>query len=437
MHETYLQHTAERQRLAEAALAETGFDALVLHAGTPFRYFADDQDAPFRTNPHFAHWVPMTGPYHLLLVRPGEKPVLARVSPEDYWYEQLPLGDPFWAEPFEVVEVATEEQAWKALSTAGRTAYVGDAPDRAKAAGIGDTGLDPAELTARLDWDRSYKSEYEVQCLAEATELAAKGHVAAREAFEAGASELEIHHAYVTAVGGLDADLPYSSIVALDDRGATLHYETKRPPSAMRDGKVLLIDVGAKVRGYGSDITRTWTRGACDPTFVELRDRMDAMQRELCELVKPGYEYTDFHHRAHIEIADVLHAVGILKTGGEAAVEAKLTAPFFPHGLGHFLGIQVHDVAGHQAGPEGGTNTPPESYPFLRTTRTMEERQVFTVEPGVYFIPMLLREYRDGARSGEFDWGLIDRLTPLGGVRIEDNVVVTAEGHRNLTRPWV
>src|SRR5262249_47569958 len=105
--------------------------------------------------------------------------------------------------------------------------------------------------------------------------------------------------------------------------------------------------------------------------------------------------------------------------------------------LGHFLGLQVHDVAGRQQAPQGGTVPPPGAHPFLRTTRTIEENQVVTVEPGVYFIPMLLRPHRSGPASSLIDWGLLERLAPCGGVRIEDAVLVAADGHRNLTRPHV
>ena len=118
-------------------------------------------------------------------------------------------------------------------------------------------------------------------------------------------------------------------------------------------------------------------------------------------------------------------------------LRARPDRTLLPHGLGHFLGLQVHDVAGHQAAPEGGTKEPPARHPFLRTTRTIEEGQVFTIEPGLYFIPMLLREHRAGDTAACFDWDLVDRLTPCGGIRIEDNVLVTADGHRNLTRPLI
>ncbi|HYC76390.1 MAG TPA: Xaa-Pro dipeptidase [Planctomycetota bacterium] len=430
----YGAHVEERRRRAEAACAAAGFDGMVIHSGSPFTYYADDQDAPFRRTPHFAAWTPLAGPHHLLHVRPGAKPVLVRVAPEDYWYEQAPLGTPYWAEAFEIRETPDAAAAWKELKLSARTAYVGDAPDAARAAGVAEAAINPKELLARLDWDRSYKTPYEVACLEAATRKAARGHLAAKAAFLGGASELEIHHAYVVAAGCVDHELPYGSIVALDEKGAILHYENKR---STRNGRVLLIDAGALEAGYGSDITRTWTTHDCDPTFVALVEGVDRLQLELCRRVKPGLKYLDLHHAAHGMIADLLHELGVLKKGGAAALEAGLTLPFFPHGLGHFLGIQVHDVAGRQTASEGGVTPPPAHYPYLRTTRVVEPGMCFTVEPGVYFIPMLLRAYRSGPKADLIDWSLVDRLTPCGGVRIEDNLVVTADGHRNLTRPCI
>jgi Xaa-Pro dipeptidase len=428
--EHYAAHVATRQKNADAALAATGYDALVLHAGVPHTYFADDQDAPFHPTPHFAHWVPAPGPHHLLLVRPGAKPLLVYVAPEDYWYEQTPLGNPFWAREYEIVQVGSADEAWKKLPPAKRGALIGGATVH----GFAGADTNPPALVARLDWDRSIKTDYEVACLDEASKRAAAGHHAARIAFEAGASELEIHHAFVAGAGAVDQELPYRSIVALDEKGATLHYENKR---TNRNGKVLLIDAGASHLGYGSDITRTWTMGGADAAFRDLVARLDAIQRDLCDRVKPGVPYLSLHELAHRMIGELLKSIGVLKVGAEEAVAKNLTGVFFPHGLGHFLGIQVHDVGGRQRGPEGGVVAPPPQHPYLRTTRTIEPGQVFTIEPGVYFIEMLLRPHRTGSASGAFNWPLIDRLMACGGVRIEDDVVVTATGHRNLTRPHV
>lgn len=432
--ELYREHVAKLSTAVADALSATGFDALVVQAGTPFRYFADDMDAPFHPTPHFAHWTPLAGPHHLLRVAPGERPRLARVAPEDYWYEQAPLGDPFWAGEYEIVEVPTVEEAWRALaaSLSGRWAYVGDAPEAARAHGAADDARNPSALVARLDWNRSYKTAYEIACLEGAAVAAARGHHAARAAFEDGASELAIHQAYVAAVGCVDQDLPYETIIGLDEKGAILHYVGKR---AAVSGAVLLIDAGARHLGYCSDVTRTWTRAGAPAAFADLATGMDRLQQELCRAIRPGLAYGDLHERAHVAIGDLLHATGILAVGGEDALAEGLTAPFFPHGLGHFLGIQVHDVAGHQREPAGGRQEPPARFPFLRTTRTIEPDQVFTIEPGLYFIEMLLREHRTGPTRDRFDWALIDALAPYGGVRVEDDVVVTGDGHRNLTRP--
>ncbi len=425
-------HVAERRAKADAALAALKFDGMVIHAGSPFTYFADDQDAPFRRTPHFAHWTPMTGPSHLLHIRPGRKPRLVRVAPEDYWYEQSPLGEPFWAGEFEIREVPDAARAWKELELSGRTAYFGDQPQAALDAGLTAESIQPKDLLSRLDWDRSFKTPYEIACLVEASHMATRGHLASKAAFLAGCSEREIHTAYVDAVGCVDHELPYGSIVALNEKGAILHYEGKRD---VRNGKVLLIDAGALKAGYGSDITRTWTSPDCDPRFVALVEGVDQLQRELCARVKPGMPYLALHHAGHVLIADLLFRLGWIKLGGEEAVAKGLTYPFFPHGLGHFLGIQVHDVSGRQTAPEGGVTPPPAQYPYLRTTRTIAAGQVFTVEPGVYVIPMLLRALRTGPTAGLFNWPLIDAMAPFGGVRIEDNLVVLADGHRNLTRP--
>ena len=422
-------HIAERQRTTVEALAQTGYEALVISSGKVYTHFADDQDAPFHPTPHFAHWCPMAGPHHVLVVRPDQRPRLIRFAPEDFWYEQSPLGQPFWASEFDIEEVGTVEDVWKQLGPLSQAAYIGNEDDRVETAGL---DVNPALLTAHLDWHRTTKSAYEVLCIEEATVIAARGHNAARAAFLAGASELQIHQAFVQAAGIVDHEMPYGSIVALNEKGAILHYEGKR---GLKHGAVMLIDAGAQVRGYASDITRTVVAPHCDSRFAALVSGIEKIELQLCDLVKPGLAYGDLHHQGHLLIAALLRDQGILKADPEEAVEKGLSRPFFPHGLGHHLGIQVHDVAGKQGSPDGTPAPPPPQHPTLRTTRTIDEDQVFTVEPGLYFIPMLLRPFRDNGHKALFNWTLIDELTPCGGIRIEDNLLVTETGHRNLTRP--
>ncbi|HWQ09432.1 MAG TPA: Xaa-Pro dipeptidase [Holophaga sp.] len=427
----FLDHLSARLAYAEQALEATGFDELVVSSGEPFTYFADDQQAPFHTVPHFRHYCPLEGPHHVLRLRPGRKPQLIRYAPEDYWYEQLPLGSPFWAEGFEILEVPTVEAVWTTLGQLRRAAYIGNEVDRARTAGL---DVNPAGLTARLDWGRSCKTPYEIQSLEEATELGARGHMAGRKAFLAGASELEIHHAFVQAVGCLDHQLAFASITALEPKGATLHYENKR---SFRNGKVLLLDCGARVRDYASDITRTTLAPGCDSRFASLLAGLEALQLETCANLKPGVPFGEIHGQSMLRLGAVLQGAGILKCGPEEAASRGFIRPFMPHGLGHHLGIMVHDVGGRLASPDGTFQDPPPEHPTLRTTRILAPGHVLTVEPGLYFIPMLLRPLREGASAASFDWKLIDELIPLGGMRIEDNVLLTEDGNRNLTRAYL
>src|SRR5258706_6543681 len=243
---------------------------------------------------------------------------------------------------------------------------------------------------------------------------------------------MEIHHAYVAAVGDMDERLPYPTIIGLDERAATLHYHGKRGRNGS-PGRVLLIDAGASVRGYGSDITRTYAKDGAHPVFRALLAGVERLQRALADAARPGTSYVDLHLDAHERIGALLAETGIVKASGEEAFDRGLTLPFFPHGLGHFLGIQVHDVAGRQVDRTGTLAPPPAAHAALRTTRVIEERQLFTIEPGLYFIPMLLEPYR-AEEPRAIDWALVDALIPCGGIRIEDNVFVGEAANRNLTR---
>ena len=424
----FSQHLDVRMAYLEKALAAQRFDALVISSGMPHTYFADDADAPFHTVPHFRHYCPLPGPHHALKLEPGKRPLLVRYAPEDFWYEQLPLGTPYWLPGFQVVEAPTVEAVWAQVGQPPRAAYIGNETDRAQAAGL---ETNPLELTAYLDWGRSFKTPYELACMEEATRRGVLGHQAGRRAFLGGASELEIHHAFLQAAGCLEQELAFPSIVALDEKGATLHYENKRDA---RDGRTLLLDCGVRFQGYPSDITRTTPAPGCDPRFQALAAGMERNQKVLAGAVAPGLPFGDLHHRSHLMLAALLKEHGILRAEPDEAVALGLTRPFYPHGLGHLLGIQVHDVAGKLAGPDGGIAPPPPQHPTLRTTRLLEPGMVVTIEPGCYFIPMLLRPFREHDLSGRFNWKLIEDLSPMGGIRVEDDVLVTPAGCRNLTR---
>lgn len=424
----FREHVARMAKTAAQTLSETGYDTLVLGAGSQTFYYADDMEPPFRSNPHFASWAPIRGPYHAIVVKPGAKPRLIRWAAKDYWYERTPFAKESWTGEFEIDEADSPDGVISKVGATGRTAFVGQDEDRARAAGF---SVNPVNVVNRLDWDRAIKTPYEVACLSRASVAGARGHLAARKAFLEGKSELTIHHEFLRGAEATEDLLPYPTIVCLDEKAATLHYHAKR---ANGSGRVLLLDAGVSELGYGCDITRTTLAENVDPRFKAMASAVNAVQQRLCAMVKAGGSYVDIHLAAHREIGQVLVELGVLRCTVDEAIEKRYTSVFFPHGVGHHLGIQVHDVGGHQKSREGGVVPPPEAHPYLRNTRVMEVGQVFTIEPGIYFVRMLLDPHRQGASSDAFDWDVIESLLPFGGIRVEDNVVVTDSGHRNLTR---
>ena len=428
----YRHHIALRQKSTEQALRECRFDALVVGAGELQYYPEDDAAVSHRPYHHFTHWCPLAGENHLLVIRPGHKPQLCAYSPDDYWHEHSELEDAFWTQEFDIKPFGNIKEMWLHVGHLSDAVYLGPDTIKAGAAGL---KTDAASLLARLNWERSFKSEYEVKCVERATRRAATGHVAAREAFFAGGSELDIHHTYMRAIRQLDRQLPYETIVCLNEKAAVLHYHKKRDKTRL--GKTFLLDAGVRYKGYACDITRSYATDAAPAEFRSLLGGMNKLQQNLCALIKPGLSYEHLHAQAHLDIATLLLDNAVLRqVTKEQAVERGLTGVFFPHGLGHMLGIYVHDVAGKQSDRTG--NMPQQSkHKILRTSRILDAGNLLTVEPGLYFIPMLLNPQRHGEHSQAFNWPLIDTLIPCGGIRIEDDVLVTRSGHRNITRGFL
>ncbi|KQV96703.1 Xaa-Pro dipeptidase [Pelomonas sp. Root1237] len=429
----YTDHLAALQQHAESALERTGFDTLLIASGIEKYAFLDDRPYLFQANPHFKHWLPLTNhPHSWLAVRPGRKPRVVYYQPDDYWHvpPSVPSGE--WVNAVELVVIHEPEEAAAALADCitPRTAILGEAD----AALPGLTPNNPEALLNLLHWARGVKSLYELEQMRAAQRRAVPGHNAARAAFLRGESEASIHRAYLVATGHTDRDLPYSNIVGLNEHAAVLHYQyqDESPPPESRS---FLIDAGAQVNGYASDITRTWAAPGHDE-FAALIAAMEREQLGLVDEVREGVDYRDIHLSTHRRIARVLREAGIVNMSDEAMVAEGVTKPFFPHGIGHLLGLQVHDVGGFMANEDGGVADKPEGHRYLRLTRPIQAGMVVTIEPGLYFIPTLLRQLRASPQAAQVDWDCVDRLARYGGIRIEDDVACRTAGEapENLTR---
>lgn len=434
--QAYRDHLRSIEARWHAALAATGFDAGLIAAGRSRPYFLDDASPPFRANPHLAQWLASDDCEHsLLLVEGGKRSRLFFYQPRDFWHQPPRLPEhvaqrvdvEVFHDPADLVAAATA-----AVQRINRVAYVSEeAPGS-----LPVSEHNPVQLLDRISFDRAYKTGFELACMRLATRRGVTGHLAAREAFLQGSSEFEIHTRYLQASGQIDRDTPYPNIVALNDHASVLHYQHyESDPPAVRYG--LLIDAGARQHCYACDITRTYAAPGDTPALTAFRQLvadLDAAQLDLIAHIRPGVSYVELHRDMHRRTGVILADNDIVNCTAEAAFELGITRCFLPHGLGHLIGLQTHDVGGQQTSPRGGQLLPPAEYPALRLTRPVEIGQVFTIEPGLYFIPQLLDELRSAPHAGDVNWPLVEALTPYGGIRIEDNVAVTPAGAENLTR---
>jgi Xaa-Pro dipeptidase len=421
------------QRLGDA-LQAAGLEGAVVFAGDEKTLFRDDETYPFKAEPYFKAWVPLTqAPGSFLRLVPGQRPMLVYKQLEDYWRE--PPSDPegYWTAHFDIRVVRTEEDARKLSGAGARWVAVGDAAGAA--ARHGTAGARPkvndAKFLAHLDYSRATKTTYEILCMRGAQLLAVRGHQAVAAAFAPGVSEFELHEIYCGAAQQREKELPYSSIVALNEHASTLHYQNlrTRAPAPTRS---LLIDAGAQFAGYAADITRTYSASSGDDFDVLIKS-METLQLHVCAEVKAGVDFVALHLLTHRLLATVLRDHELVKCSEDEAISTGITRAFLPHGLGHLLGLQVHDAGGRQADAAGKVRKPPSNDPYLRLTRTLQPGFVVTIEPGLYFIPALLRAAL-AQHEDKLNRAQIERLAPFGGIRVEDDVAVTPDGHKNLTR---
>jgi Xaa-Pro dipeptidase len=414
-------HVAEIQKRYERVLEAEKLDAIVLHSGTAVpRTRFDDQFWPLRPLPEFQHFLPLAVAESALVIRAGKRPRLLWKREENFW-ERAPAVPSEEFEPlFEILNLGSIE----AELPQGKIALVAEQP----AWGLPEAS---PSLMKALDALRVVKTPYEIDCIDEANRLASFGHARVAEAFSVGElSELELHLLYLQATAQDDPETPYKNIVALGEHASTLHHIHYQRKPTHRPAESLLLDAGATFRGYCSDVTRTYVRGRGEAasTFAELIARTEKMQQELCSTVAVGKPYEELHEAAHREVGNILHDLRLITASPEEAVESGLTRAFFPHGLGHSLGLTCHDVGCAEVKPK------PQN-PFLRNTLPIAADQVFTIEPGIYFIEMLMEPLRQSAAP--VDWKRVGELQPFGGVRIEDDVRVRDRGIDNLTRKHI
>ncbi len=420
-------HIEHLKQVTTAALSHAGYDGVWIYSGHPTNNFLDDMAPPHAINPHFKWWVPVAHTTSSVLhYVPGQTPTVYLHQPADFWHKVVDNSQDKWAQYFNV-KVIGHYSELPDFTQAKNHAWIGS--DELQP--LPEQHTNPDSLINHLHFSRIQKTAYEIHCIEQANQLALKGHAAAKQAFYDGLSEYQIHMAYLAACDHNEYEMPYGNIVALNENPAVLHYQYQDRQTIPTDElKSFLIDAGANYKGYAADITRTYAYRA-DDEFGAMINSLEQKQQLLCQKAVAGQDYVALHRLAHLCIAEVMHEFGLLNCEAETAVETGLSQTFFPHGLGHYLGLQVHDVSGHITDHLGTVKEPPGEYPFLRLTDTLREDAVITIEPGLYFIPMLLEKI-SGHR--DINWHKVETFLPYGGIRIEDNIVVKADQSINLSR---
>ena len=426
----YTQHIQQKNQTIHQVLDQTDYQHCIIAAGNRRFRFQDDLFYPFQCNPFFKEWVPLhRRPGSYLHLRRGQPPRLFLLCEDDLWHTPPQTLPPGFDAALDIVECPSSQQLLKQLSdSAAGAAFIGE--DNTLA--VPEADHNPDAVIKAISYYRRFKTPYEHHCVRQANRLAAPAHRAAYEAFMAGASELAIGAAYLSACGASESEMPYPMIVGLNHHAAVLHHFEldNQPPKSSRS---LLLDAGVDYHGYASDITRSYAR---DPHshFAQLIQSIDTLQQQLVAQGAIGKSPVELHRLFLEKLAGVLIEHQLITVSLEQALAKNLTELFCPHGLGHHLGCNVHDK-GSDLANSAGDQLPASAYTKLRGTAAMVASQIYTVEPGLYFIPSRLNPNREGPLASCINWPVVDALIPFGGIRIEDNIILHQDGSlENLTR---
>jgi len=284
------------------------------------------------------------------------------------------------------------------------------------------------ELRTALDRTRRAKDEAEVRLIRELADIARHGYERIAETVRPGITEQDLRMAFENEIIRRGATgVPYESIVGSGPNSAILHF----PPTlkVMQEGELVLVDAGAERFDYCVDITRMFSTTAPSQQQRDLYHLVLRAHGECMDRCQAGTEWRDVHLHAARVITEGLQQLNILKGDIDGLMEQEASSVFFPHGVGHQVGLRVRDT-GH------AENLDPKKYngARLRVDLPLEENFLVTVEPGCYFIPALLDDPAIRERfAGVVDFDEAEKWKPIGGVRIEDNILVKQNGYVNLT----
>ncbi|XP_067651229.1 xaa-Pro dipeptidase-like isoform X1 [Haliotis asinina] len=421
---------------------------VLLQGGESTTRYCSDNEPIFRQESYF-HWafgVEEPDFYGAVEVATGRTILFAPKLPASYgvWMGKLLTCEDFRVRygvdevhfvP-DIAKVLKEKNPSVLLTLHGLNTDSGKYSREAAFDGIGEFKVDNKLLHPVITECRVFKTDLELNVLRYVNRLSSEGHKEIMKCMRPGLYEYQAESVfchYVYFNGGL-RNMSYTCICGSGDNGSILHYGHAGAPNSklINDGDMCLFDMGGEYYCYTSDITCSFpANGKFTPQQAGIYNAVYKASRAVIDAIKPGVNYVDMHKLAERAMLSVLKELGLVEGEVEDMMAVRLGAIFMPHGLGHFMGIDTHDVGGYPQGTER-INEP--GLRSLRTVRNLEHRMVLTVEPGCYFIDQLLDEALANPDQARFlNQEQIDRHRGFGGVRIEDDVAVTEDGVEVLT----
>ncbi len=431
MKNLYKNHLLKVLNTFDNLMKKYSYDEIILYSGEAKVVHLDDNKYPFKVYVNFKYFAPVLNyPSSFILYTIGEKPKLILLQKIDFWDSQPQKIEGIWCEFFDISYYHNLEDMRKQLPVNLKNiAFLGEEIIRFQDYGF--KSLNDQKIINNIHYHRCFKSEYEVECMRKANQIASIAHNAAKKAFLNGKSELQTHLAYLEAISYRENEVPYENIVAFDESSSILHYIDYKKESF--NAKSFLLDAGASYNGYHADITRTFAKKE-HTSFHELIEAVNKSTLNIISKIKIGMNYEELQEQMHLDASQIIYDFNFMNISCDEIYEKKYSKLFSPAGVGHYIGLQVHDVGNTLFDEDGILLEQSKNHKYLRLKKDIEEGNVFTIEPGIYIIDQLLKPHYG---KKEFNWDIISKFRSFGGARIEDSVYISKNNVENLTRPYL
>lgn len=449
-------HQLNRKRLIEklqkeSSISEKGGVIVLLQGGKTQNNYDTDTEPVFRQESYF-HWtfgVKEPDFYGAIDLENGRSYLFVPRLPESY---AIWLGKLYTLEEYrqryevdavfytdEIKQILKDKLNGKLLLTLkGLNTDSNLETIEAHFDGIEEFQVDNSTLHAHIAELRVYKTAQELEVIRYTNKISSEAHIEVMKSIRPGMTEYQLesifrHYCYFNGGARL---VSYTCICASGENGGILHYGHAAAPNdkTILDGDICCFDMGCEYYCYASDITCSFpANGKFTPDQKLIYEAVLAANRAVLQASKPGVSWRDMHLLAEKVQLEHMLKHGLLKGDINEMMDFRLGHIFMPHGLGHLLGLDVHDVGGYlehcpPRAQQPGLNK-------LRTARILQKDMVLTIEPGIYFIGALLEKAQNDPDLSRFIvWSEIERFRSFGGVRIEDNVVITENGAELLTK---